>query len=145
MTKNAEKMWPVAIYVRYDVDNSDEWERKEKLLKEYCEKQNYNVIEVFREVEGTFDYYSDVISSIMRNRYCDYRRLIAFDMHEFAWTDEQIMAFYEVMTDYTVAVETIKDGVLGTDVLFGVTIHNNVMKKEVLQKAQAINFDRNPF
>jgi hypothetical protein len=141
----------VAIYIRYNIEKGDDWFKKELFLRDYCKKQGYEVVEVFRDddefYEGFLDweYYSKTMLHILDDRSRKYKRLIAIEVKEFSKINEMLHAFYEVVLDNGVTIETIKDGVLGEDMLFGVTIHENVMNKNDLEKAKSISFGDTDF
>lgn len=144
MNKNKRSL-DVAIYIRYDVDASENWLKKELFLNEYCKKKGYNVVQTFRDVEMQCEYYSNTVLDIMCTKELEFNRLIALDVNEFAEGKFQISSLHCILLDKDVRIETVKDGLLGEDLLFGVTIHKNVTNNEELKKLQSINFEERPF
>lgn len=150
MNKKVERI-PVAIYIRCNVEKGEDSFRKERFLRDYCEKKGYDIIEVFRDTDVLYEEdldweeYSTTMRDIIASRYCKYQRIIALEVGEFSQVGEMLCGFYEVLLDRKILIETVKDGILGADILFGVTVHSNVMNKVELEKAQSISFSEEPF
>lgn len=139
MEKKYEKI-PVIIYVRYDSENEEDWPRKEQYLKDYCNLRGYKVIDTFRDLEPRCEYFSETLINIIKEKSCKYLKLIALDINELADSDDQVHALFWLLLEKEVRIETVKEGSLGEDFLFGITTHRNVMKKQELIKAESINF-----
>lgn len=130
----------VAIYIRYDIKDTDNWERQEKMVRDYCEKEGYKVIKIFRDIEEHSTYYSNIILDIIANCYKDeYMKIIMYDMYEISEYENKIYSLYNLLADHDIIVETIKNGVLGEDLLFGITMHENVRDKAKLNNPPIID------
>lgn len=133
MTNETKEKLPVAIYIRYDVEDHNDWNLKEKLLNEYCEKKGYQITEVFRDIEENTCYYSEMIFRIIRyGRYEKSRKLIIVDLEDISLSLEKQAIFYGLLADYEIGLETLNDGVIGEDLLYGLTVHRNARSKEEL-------------
>ena len=145
MSKQIEEKVPVAIYIKYDDELGEDWVRKEKFLNQYCEERGYKVIETFRDIEPKCEYFSGKILDILCKKEYNYRKLIAIDTEELSKYDSHIFGLFLILLDKDTRIETVKDGILGEDLIFGLSINRNVMQKEELEKAQSISFQDSPF
>lgn len=147
MTKKENKyQTPVAIYVRYDIENTDNWHSAEELIQDYCNKNDYKVIKVYRDTEPRCFFYSWIILDIINNRSninYDYHKLIVFDIYDISEYESKIFAFNEFLADFEIELESVRDGIVDKDLLFGISMHKNVRGKEELKKPPTLN--NNPF
>ena len=118
----------------------------ETLLREYCDRKGYEVIKIYRDIKEACGYYSETISKIIRyGRYEDYRRIIVCDINEISNTLEMQATFFGIVSDYEIHLESLNDGIIGEDLLFGLTVHHNVKNREELLKNTYVPAEDTPF
>lgn len=137
---------PVAIYIRYELNDENSWNMKETLLREYCDRKGYEVVKIYHDIEEAGCYYSETISKIIRyGRYENYRRLIVCDINEISKNLEMQATFFGIVSDYEIHLESLNDGIIGEDLLFGLTVHRNVNNREELLKNTYVPAEDTPF
>lgn len=133
----------VAIYIRYKFENNDISFEKETFLREYCKKNNYEIVKVYRDVEPMYEYYSNSISKIFSEEKPQYRKLVILDIEELSNRAATQHALYEVLRDRDVSICSIKDGIIGTDAIFNVSLKKKLNNK--IRISDKIILEDSPF
>ena len=137
---------PVAIFIRNEDEDRSYYELKKKVLEDYCEAKGYEVIKIITESEPTYEYLASSIRDIIEERHhCKYHKLIAFSVDDIAYSFRQFYAVALMLKDNEVDLETMCEGNFDEDILFGITVHENVMNKIEINQARKLNFTNNPF
>jgi len=124
----------VALYVRYGLGDVVKSREQEIELRKYCQKKGYRVINIYRDIENLQLYYSDSILSIIVDSICiQYDKLLIVDISQIAKREGQIAAFYELLNNKGIILETLHEGIVGKDILLETTIRKNVRQKSKLQ------------
>lgn len=138
---NKEKVIMFAIYDEGNIDLSYE---KEKMLRDYCEYKNYEVVEVFRKGASYINQsFTEVIYIFLQMVYryksfnmesfeTNYTKLVCYDLKELCFDDEQIITLATIAKDNGVAFETIMQGNIGNNLVYTTSITENV-KNEIIQ------------
>ncbi len=146
MKKKLDLRIPVAIFIRNEIEDKEYYESKKKTLEDYCMRKGYKVIKVIIETEPTYEFMAASIRTIIEERHhCKYRKLIAFSMNDIAIYNQQLYAIASMLKDNEVTLETMCEGSFEEDILFGITVHENVMNKSEIKQAKKLSFSNSPF
>lgn len=138
MSKKMEKEIKerVVLYVYYDDCDIDYACEKEKMLRKFCEDNNYDVVGIFRSpYYSDFDGLSPDIKTIMEDAKKEkFDRFLCYSLNEIA--DSPLMqAVISYIIDFCgVCVETIIEGKLDIDFFYGVSVFENCNQKKELDK-----------
>lgn len=122
-----EEKEKVIIISYYDEDNLDISVKKEENLKKYCERKNYEVVEIVREMSNLdlsnmfYNYYR-----VLRNNYgkC-IRTIVMYSTEEFFKCDEAIAVLGDVADLNGFCLETIKQGIFDEDIKYRCIVDDN--------------------
>ena len=138
--KSNNKKPQVAIYVRsseeYIANGGTTEKEQEEKLRKYCKKKGYKIIRIFRDTncEDTCWYFAPKIMDLLLGLpKSEYEIVLAIDIDRFSRYVNKVFLFYEFLNEFDIELETLADGVIGKDFLFGVTNHSNVMNKSELE------------
>ena len=110
---------------------------QEEKLKDYCSKKGYTVIKIYRDIETLCLYYSNtVLDIIFDSTVLEYDKLIISDIYQISEMEGKMVAFFELLNDRRIAIESLNDGIIGEDLLFGLTMHQNVKQKPGLKNTK---------
>ncbi len=135
--KNKEN---VIILSYYKEDNLELSINIEEKLKEYCEYNNYKVLEIIRKV-----YYNDIktiLDDVISINPEDVNKLIIYDINDIANCDKEIVMFEAIFDIANVELETINQGIIGKNLKSNCIIIDDNIKE---QNKQFIICEDSPF
>lgn len=135
--KNKEN---VIILSYYKEDNLELSINIEEKLKEYCEYNNYKVLEIIRKV-----YHNDIktiLDDVLSINPEDVNKLIIYDINDIANCDKEIVMFEAIFDIANVELETINQGIIGKNLKSNCIIIDDNIKE---QNKQFIICEDSPF
>jgi hypothetical protein len=125
---------PVALLIRDNDDSEKVLELKKKVLTDYCKQNGYKIVKTF--IMEAFDLDDNIrrMIEIMQQVDESIQDLIVYDLRDLTDIPEQLVALFEIATDYRFGIQSVTDGILNYDVLLGVTIHYNVHNNDEYNK-----------
>ena len=135
--KNKEN---VIILSYYKEDNLELSINIEEKLKEYCEYNNYKVLEIIRKV-----YHNDIktiLDDVISINPEDVNKLIIYDINDIANCDKEIVMFEVIFDIVNVELETINQGIIGKNLKSNCIIIDDNIKE---QNKQFIICEDSPF
>lgn len=139
----------VLIYALYDEEEIDYCCEKEVMLKKYCDDKQYKVIEIYRESKVWK--YSSVIYDLLQmvrlhksTRESEkFDKIIAYDINEMCSGNDEIVAVGTILSNAGIPFETIKQGKIGENLLYGSCITKDV--KNAVKSNEKYFVESNPF
>ena len=135
--KNKEN---VIILSYYKEDNLELSINIEEKLKEYCEYNNYKVLEIIRKV-----YHNDIktiLDDVISINPEDVNKLIIYDINDIANCDKEIVMFEAIFDIANLELETINQGIIGKNLKSNCIIIDDNIKE---QNKQFIICEDSPF
>lgn len=123
----------VALFIRDDNNTILSGKLKETILKEYCNKNNYEVETIINYVGEPLGDGNVTIGALelIQNSLSKYEKLIIYDMKEIADYKSNLFAILKILTDYELIIESVCDGTYGKEVHFDITMFSNSVESKL--------------
>lgn len=124
----------VAIYLKYDECDYDQLKEKEKILIDYCVKNDYKIVKRFYDYQNDKYCLTTPMRKLLNETFpCDYSKLIVIDLGEIATNVEYLQAINTLINDGEAQIITINNGIVGEDIIINSSCKGNVLNKKELK------------